>query len=550
MNQMFNQCSNRRDGLRLENNNYQSRDIRLVNDPTKNHFLTGPYQPQGDVLGITTDSILIDRFIIKNYLGSGLFGTVYMAEDTLSSTLVALKAVEIGPCSNEVAGMQLKREMKILNRISNHKHVIRTYDLHFVPWGGTGLLVLSMEYANGGTFRKWLIEHSDDLETRRTVGLDCFKQACRGLDTIHDADVTHLDLKPENLLFVDDILKVSDFGTAQCAQLLMQSSNYYRDLPPFDYGTPLYMSPEHFLAAHPDDLSHKADIYSLGIILYELFHPKCRPPFWGSYERLNNIHRNVPAPQLPETDENMVRIVARCLEKNPDDRYQSVLDLLYDLENRCCSNMEALPSEDAGTYNTRPNELERTWETASLCFSEDDFTEATRLTEKILSVDPEHTQARQLNEELQSRFDRAQLFYQEISKNLEAGDLSELIDLLQEAVSIYPEHPEGHLVQSKLAAKAKRYRDVMKQGVQVLQEEQWEPALDFFKKAITLHSGALWLNPIIQSLTELKDMRRNMNQALDQENFDKTLLYARSIDLKAEKMKNRIPALRGEMEEI
>ena len=90
----------------------------------------------------------------------------------------------------------------------------------------------------------------------------------------------------------------------------------------------------------------------------------------------------------------------------------------------------------------------------------------------------------------------------------------------------------------------------MKQGVQVLQEEQWEPALDFFKKAITLHSGALWLNPIIQSLTELKDMRRNMNQALDQENFDKTLLYARSIDLKAEKMKNRIPALRGEMEEI
>ena len=516
----------------------------------ENHFLSGMYELQGDVLGITTDSILIDRFKIKNHLGSGRFGTVYMAEDTLSSTLVALKVVEIGPCSNEVAAMQLKREMKILSRISNHKHVIRTYDLHFVPWGGTGLLVLSMEYANGGTFRKWLIEHSDDLETRRTVGLDCFKQACRGLDTIHDANVTHLDLKPENLLFVDDILKVSDFGISQCAQLLMQSVSSYREIPQTDNGTPPYMSPEHFLAAHPDDLCPIADIYSLGIILYELFHPKCRPPFGGPNARLKDLHRNVAAPLLPESGENMAHIVARCLEKNPDDRYQSVLDLLYDLENGRCSNMEALPSEDAGTYNTTTDELEKTWETASLCFSEDDFNEAARLTEKILSVEPEHTQARELREELQSRFDRAHLFYQEISQNLETGDLSDLIGLLQEAVSIYPEHPEGHLVQSKLAAKAKRYRDVMKQGVQVLQEEQWESALDFFKKAIALHSGALWLNPIIQSLTELKDMRRNMNQALDQEDFDKALLYARSIDLKTEEMKNRVPALRRDREEI
>jgi len=245
----------------------------------------------------------------------------------------------------------------------------------------------------------------------------------------------------------------------------------------------------------------------------------------------------------------MLRIVARCLEKNPDDRYQSVQDLLYDLKHRRYSNIDSPLCEDVGTDNTT-NKLERTWETTSLCFAEDDFNEATRLTEIILSTEPKHTRARELREELQSRFDQAQLFYQEIAQNLETGDLSNLIVLLQEAVSIYPDHPEAHLVQSKLAAKTKRYRRIVEQGLQVLQEEQWEPALDFFKEAIALHSGALWLKPIIKSLAELKDMRRNMNQAFDQEIFNKALLYARSIDLQVEEMKKRIPAMRGDMEEI
>jgi serine/threonine protein kinase len=78
---------------------------------------------------------------------------------------------------------------------------------------------------SGGIFRKWLIEHADDVNARMTDGLEYIKMACAGVGAIHEADVTHLDLKAENLLFADNAVKVSDFGTSHCAQSLKQSSN-------------------------------------------------------------------------------------------------------------------------------------------------------------------------------------------------------------------------------------------------------------------------------------------------------------------------------------
>ena len=306
--------------------------IKLGDNEDKENFISGPYGQQRPIVSLYPGDTLMKRFEIKRHIGNGRFSSVYLAKDSLRKKEVALKVVEIGPLSEDTADLQLKREMKVHNRISDHKYVVKVYDMHFAPWGGTGLMLLSMEYASGGTFRKFLLERSEDLETRRTVGLSYLKQACRGVAVVHEAKAVHIDLKPENLLFCGKVLKVSDFGSAKIAQQMTQTSTSTWEMPSLEEGTPVYMSPEHFRAPHPDDVDLRADIYSLGIILFELLHPECRPPFGGSNPRLKELHLTVPAPRLPGSDKNMSDIVAQCLEKDPTKRYQTVLELIGDLE--------------------------------------------------------------------------------------------------------------------------------------------------------------------------------------------------------------------------
>jgi len=415
-----------------------------VNDQN-NPFLSENLGQPIALVRLQPDETLMGHFKIKCYLGNGSFGSVYLAEDMIRSTEVALKVAEVGPCNENIASLRLQREMNTHSTILDHTHVIRVHDLHFVPWGGIRLLILSMEYADGGTFRDWLSKHIEDLEARRTIGLEYFKQACHGVDAIHDAGAIHLDLKPENLLYIGEVLKVSDLGSSRYAQILNQSSASYWNMSSVEEGTPIYKSPEHFVAPHPDDLDFRADIYSLGIILFELLHPKCRPPFGGSNERLREFHLHVPAPQLREAGEGLAGIVTRCLQKDPDDRYQAVRELLEDLEEgRCSSKVEAF-SEDLNNDGATSKTGE-TWEKASLWFSKGDFNEAARLTGEVLCMEPDHTQALQLKEELRSRFDQAKQFYEEIRKKLDEGVLSGLIELLEAAVKIYPDHPHtSHL---------------------------------------------------------------------------------------------------------
>jgi len=306
--------------------------LRLGLDEGSGNFLSGPYVQQRPLVTLSQGDILVERFKIKRSIGIGRFSSVYLAEDSLGKKEVALKVVEVGPMSNDIADLQLRREMKIHSRISNHKYVIKIYDMHYAHWGGTGLLLLSMEYGDGDTFRKFLLEHSDDLKKRQTIGLNYFKQACHGVEAVHEAKAVHLDLKPENLLFCGEVLKVSDFGAAKAAQQMTQMSASSQEMSSIGEGTPAYMSPEHISAPHPDDVDSRADIYALGIILFELLHPTCRQPFGGSNTRLKECHLTVPAPYLKEACAGMADIIAKCLEKDPANRYQTVRELIDDVE--------------------------------------------------------------------------------------------------------------------------------------------------------------------------------------------------------------------------
>lgn len=637
-------CSHISGTARTGTGNWQRCSSGVGTEEQERDFLSRSSVQKSSLVHLPDDTILLERFKIKNHLGDGRFASVYLAEDLLRSTEVALKIVELGPCSEPIAAAQLKREIDAYSKISGYENVIRVYDLHYVPWGGTGLLVLTMDYAEGGTLRKWLIEHASDLDARQTIGMEYFKQACRGAGSAHNADTVNLDLKPENLLFSDGVLKVSDFGAARFAQMLRQTRTSDLDLPSFEAGTSTYMSPEHFTAPHPDDLDARADIYSLGIILYELHHPRCRPPFGGSEARLKELHLTIPAPRLTEAGENMACIIDQCLKKDPADRYQSVWELLEDLEHGYDNNRsQAFPNKPEEEEAVAP--IEEIWEETSLWFSNGDFNEAARLTEEVLSMDPEHTQARRLKNELETRFDQAKRFYHEIEKGLDGGNLAQLVDLLKEAVSIYPDHPagrlahtrlhsktkryrelwekvsqclshqnyndaanhlkevlriqpedpeakelmgkfvkrtaqarqfyqaienslegendlndlvwmtqeatrlypdcpEGRLAQLKVAGKSKQFRKAMEKGLETLKQGAWELSLKWFCQVQKLSPNSIELGHIIECLSQIKDTRQKINEALLQKKFNEAHHFAGFVDLQVQNLKKMLPILR------
>ncbi len=506
------------------------------------NFISGGCETPGHIVHLSPNDALIDRFIIIKRLGHGRLGGVYLAKDTLRSIEVALKVIEVGPFRNDDASLLLNHELNIHQQITNHRHILRIFDIHPVPWGGINLLLMSMEYADGGTFRQWLEDYKDDLQTRRTTGLQYFKVVGQAVGTTHDCGVVHLDLKPENFLFVNGVLKISDFGASLSKQQLNQKE-MFNSQGPFFIGTNKYMSPEHFLAPHPRNLGQQADIYSLGVILFELLHPDSQTPFIGTYDQLERIHSSAEAPKFYGIDEGLASIVSACLNKNPEDRYQSVWDLLEDIEYGYCRNQAVRFKADS--EQDRSEQIDEILQTATLNFLQKKFNEAFKDSERVLSIDAGNLKAMQLREELQRRFDQAEQIYQILERLIqEQCDLNELIRLLHEAVNIYPNHPAGHVIQTRIAIKASEYKNLMQQGRAALRAEHWESALELFEKAYQLNSQTRNLNPVIQMLRRLVAWRGQIDQSLRNENLRKACVFAKLVDHQVAEMNNKIRALK------
>ncbi|MDY6838837.1 MAG: protein kinase [Thermodesulfobacteriota bacterium] len=517
--------------------------LRFRQNTDHNCFLSGPFVHRAPLVRLARGAKLMSRFLIKGHLGEGRFGTVYEAEDKIRSTDVALKVVEAEARNNDTAWSRVQHEMLINRSVSDFSHVIQLYELHCVPWGATGLLVLSMEYANGGTFRRWLSEHANDWQARTDAGIGYFKQACHGVAAFHDVQIALLDVKPENMLLHDSILKIADFGAAKKDYPTQNPNDFCSEKSSPRESTPSYMSPEHFTAHDADDVDHRADIYSLGIVLYEVLHPKCRLPFNGSCQQLQRLHLKAPPPDLPADCENLTRVVARCLQKNPSSRYQHVWDLLEDMEHG--ASAEPNPAVLAGAgMNGSGNELEESFNRASQCLSDGMLNEAATLAEEVLRLNPDHAGAKRLRGEIGTRFSQAEEFYRDILQHVETGDLGELTTMVEEAVRIYPGHPSGDLAQARLAARVRRYREAMEKGEVALRAGHWGFALNWFRKALQLHPGAVQLGKIIESLDQIDQMTQAVDEALVARHFNKAQSISRFMDVLIDEMEASIPILR------
>ena len=268
----------------------------------------------------------LGRYEVDALIGKGGMGEVYRARDTLLNRPVALKVLipTLMPDRDSLARFRL--EGQTMARL-NHQNIVAIYDV------GTrsGLPFIVSELLEGTTLRQRLGQGLLGVQDAVTYALEI----ARGLIAADCLDVVHRDLKPENVFITtENRVKILDFGVAKSPELRALASRDTRvsTRPGFLFGTVGYMAPEQ---ARGEAADHRSDIFSLGVILYEMLAGK--PPFRGEspVETLCAIIKDDP-PRLHErrceVPVELDRTVTRCLEKFPDDRFQSARDLAFDLE--------------------------------------------------------------------------------------------------------------------------------------------------------------------------------------------------------------------------
>jgi serine/threonine-protein kinase len=275
--------------------------------------------------GPARGSLFADRYEVLGTLGKGGMGVVYRARDLTLDDIVALKVLRGEMLKDDPTHLErFKQEIKLARRIT-HRNVLRTHD--FGEAGGTPYI--SMEYLEGVTLKD-LIKNKGALPV--PVGLRIAKQMCQGLEAAHLQGVVHRDIKPQNMLILPETgdLKIMDFGIARVQAVKAGEAGL--TTAGTVMGTPDYMSPEQAQGLPAD---FRSDIYSLGIVLFEVFTGAL--PFGGDSLMqivLSHIRNPPPAPRSvnPRVPERLEAIILRAIEKDPAQRYQTVGDLLDDLD--------------------------------------------------------------------------------------------------------------------------------------------------------------------------------------------------------------------------
>jgi len=260
-------------------------------------------------------TLFAGRYDIQSVLGKGGMGIVYKAHDRELDDLVAIKTLRSEVLSADPTLLdRFKQEIRLARRIT-HPNVLRTHDLG----ESNGLRYLSMEFVKGLTL-KHLLESGEILPT--PVGLRIAKQVCAGLAAAHEVGVIHRDVKPQNILIEPTGgLKIMDFGIARLTEDRGMTATGTV------IGTPDYMSPEQ---ARGIPLDFRSDIYSTGVVLYEVFSGSL--PFEGDSPLavvLKHVNDPPPLPQSknPRIDPKIAVIIIKCMEKERSARYQSVGEL-------------------------------------------------------------------------------------------------------------------------------------------------------------------------------------------------------------------------------
>ncbi len=275
----------------------------------------------------------INQYTLKQKLGEGSMGEVWLAEHRLLKRPCAVKFIRGELAAHPAIAARFAREVQAVTALT-HPNTVRVYDY---GRAADGAFYFVMEYLDGPTLEE-LVGRTGPLPPSRVVYL--LRQLCGALAEAHAAGLVHRDLKPGNVIVATlggqrDVAKLLDFGLVQD---LSADAEGRLTRTGTVLGTPDYMSPEQ--AAGESAVDARSDVYGLGAVAF--FALIGRPPFQGkTFGQLLAAHRSEPPPDLselrPDVPADLSAVIARCLAKDPTERFPTAAAIDRALGECCCA---------------------------------------------------------------------------------------------------------------------------------------------------------------------------------------------------------------------
>lgn len=414
----------------------------------------------------------IGKYVVDAILGQGGMGVVYKAHDSYRQ--VAIKMMLASLSANPSLRARFHREAQFTANL-HHPNIVTVYD-----WGEEDdAPYLVMEFLEGRSLDRWQIDAPPP--TAMLKKLNIITQACAGLKYAHDRNIVHRDIKPANIFVLnDDSVKLLDFGVARL-KLDGDTSAHGMTRTGQIVGSLQYMSPEQ---ANGTKLDHRTDIFSMGVVLYELLSGVL--PFRGrdTISTITKILTANPEPlseYLPDCPTELVEATQRSLEKATRDRYQSADELSFDL-----SLVQAqLRRQIAGEF----------LELAETALERSDWLRARDTLVELLKMDREHARGLDLFREVQQiirRQDRASEAASLRSQAAEAFEkrlFRDALELAEEAVSLDGSNYDLIVFRDEIKAslnRAEKARMAAERAESNLRAERLDAAQSSVKEALSL----------------------------------------------------------------
>jgi len=422
----------------------------------------------------------LGKYEVLGELGRGAMGIVYRARDPMINRLVALKTITTGVADDPALLERFNREAQSAGGLQ-HPNIVTIYDL-----GQAGAHpYIAMELVEGENLEQ-LIARRAELPV--TVKLDYAMQACRAFDFAHKRGIVHRDIKPGNVMVSKEgTVKVVDFGIAR----ILETSRTQTGML---IGTFAYMSPEQYHGEHADE---RSDIWSFGVLVYELL--SYQRPFAGltPASLMHSICNAEPIPlskSLVDCPEELERTVARMLCKSPAERYESMEDVLLDLDPIC----KALQSQSVGALLEQSRRL----------LEQGSFAEARDAVRQALQLESGNQQARALLEKANAGLKRiqnrpkAQQLVEKGQALLEKGKLQEAKVAAEGALQLDSTYRPAESLQRAIQSELERARLIaewLDAARQHLAEGLPDDAESLLAKVLEIDPG----NAQVQSLQQL-----------------------------------------------
>jgi len=382
----------------------------------------------------------LGKYVIKSELGRGAMGVVFRAEDPRLGRAVALKTMSPTVAGDPELLQRFYREAQSAGSLS-HPNIVTIYEIDEAD----GIPFIAMEFLEGESLEQMITARREVAVVKK---VDIMVQTCRGLHYAHQHGIVHRDVKPANIVVLNDgMVKIVDFGIARIAGGSMTRTGIV-------LGTPMYMSPEQVLG-HTVDA--RSDIFGVGVILYELL--AYQNPFAADDMPtiLYKIVEQPPAPitsLVPNCPPQLENIITRALAKNREERYQSAEDLAFDLAQ-------------AGDYLKR-HMVEIYIEQGQRSFEEGNFTLAKESLQKVLEIDSNHNVAKGLLGKVQEQIharQRTQKIEQALrhaKETLQAEQYDEAIGAVDEILRLHPDHQEAQQYKQLALERRDRSRKILR----------------------------------------------------------------------------------------